>query len=103
LPAEDVLVIADPRDPIAREWIKTFAKVDDAEVDRMSVPFEFVFPKMDPVYRMVVTRQGAIDALATNNPTLSERLEQTPVEVGRAVLCIASKGTSMIVVPNDEA
>lgn len=92
------IVVADTRDPIAREWIKTVFDVDDAQVD--------VMPGIEHAGAsctiFATATEMAITLAAINNPGISERIETLPEDT-RPVLVVSEAGTLLATVQDEGA
>lgn len=96
MPDGNVLVVADSRDLIARKWVAAIGGFTEAELRRREAPF--ILGRTIPTFFLSVDRAVAMDLTATHAPSASEGIE-TKFAHRRVVLIIASKGTSLLILP----
>lgn len=96
---EYVAIICDSRDKVARGFILA-SGMDELKLRQFEA--QCVMGKMTPTIHLTGPRRHTIDAIIPANPGLSEQMEQAPAD-HICVLVIASKGTSLVVLPPDQA
>jgi len=99
LPRDRVIVVCDPRDPVAKNWARLGK--DEASLDQHQLGC--VVGRLIPTIIMDVPRDLAIDLTAISNPTISETIERIPADAHRVVLVISGGGMLFQAIPREPA
>lgn len=97
LPDEEVIVIADSRDPIARQWVLGFGRMTEEQLREREAAF--ILGNTIPTFFLAVPRDAAIGLTAVVSPHISAGIQTLPAGAGRVVVVIAAKGTLAVTFP----
>lgn len=91
---DDVILICDSRDPVARMYVLAAGRLTEEQLREQEAPM--VLGRLIPTFIFGIPKRVAIDLTATFSPDTSETIEAIGGILGRTVLVISAGGTLMI-------